>query len=107
MSRVVDLEALSQDLGESLRKDFPLVRRVVLEEGSDSTGDAALFVWVLLDDNVRDEDLSWSAIKPLTERAEEMARALMLGWPYARVRRVREWDERNLSEEEISEAEAR
>lgn len=101
MSQVVDLEATSRDIADKLQGKFLTVRRVVLEEGHDSTGDAALFVWVLLDDQVQDKDLSWSAIQPLVEEAERMARARRgEAWPYARVRRVREWGERNLSPEE-------
>jgi len=103
MGRVVDMETKSDQVLEDLRKDFAQVRKVVLEQGSDSTGDSALFVWVLLDDKVRDRDLSWSAIKPLVDRAEELARALPIeAWPYARVRRVREWAQRDLLPEEDS-----
>ncbi len=107
MSQVVDLEAMSREMANDIRLGFPTVRRVMLEQGFDSTGDAALFIWLLLDDDVKDKDLAWSAIQPLVDEAERIARARQNdAWPYARVRRVSEWSQRNLSPEEEAAEEA-
>ena len=105
MSQVVDSEAMSREIVDEMQVKFPIVKRVVLEDGHDSTGDAALFVWVLLDDKVSAKDLSWQSIQPLVEAAEAAARARRSdAWPYARVRRLKEWDERNLLPEEEARA---
>lgn len=106
MRQAVDVEALGTEMESVLRQKFPSLRRVVLEEGTDSTGDAALFAWLLLDDALSDDELSWRAIQPLVDEAESMARARQSdAWPYARVRRVKEWDERNfLPGEEAAQA---
>lgn len=107
MRQAVDVEALGTEMESVLRAKFPSLRRVVLEEGTDSTNDPALFIWLLLDDSVPDGGLSWSAIQPVVDEAESMARSLWSGaWPYARVRRLKEWEERNLLPEEVPEEEA-
>lgn len=76
------------------REGFGTVREIIIEQGPDSTGDEALFVWLLLDDKVRDDDLDWNKIEPLVTQARTQMRQLKPEfYPYVRVRRVREWHE--------------
>lgn len=89
------MDTLSHKLKGFLHeKGFETVREIVIERGPDSTGDPALFVWLLLDDGVTDKKLAYEFVSPLLD----VARRQMRDWepdlyPYVRVRRVREWQE--------------
>ncbi len=89
------METLELKLKDYLHaQGFTTVREIVIERGPDSTGDPALFVWLLLDDGVTDGELSHKFVAPLLDEA----RRQMRDWepdlyPYVRVRRVREWQE--------------
>lgn len=89
------MESLELKLKDFLHEQgFATVSEIVIERGPDSTGDPALFVWLLLDDGVTDSELSHKFVAPLLDSA----RRQMRGWepdlyPYVRVRRVREWQE--------------
>ncbi|MDQ3813730.1 MAG: hypothetical protein M3347_07240 [Armatimonadota bacterium] len=87
--------SIEQEIEQSLREHgFSQVRRVVVEEGIDTTGDPAFYIWVLLDDKVPDKRLNWKDIQPLVEHVEAQVRATHESiWPYVRVRRLREWEE--------------
>ncbi len=89
------METLSNKLKEFLHaRGFSTVREIVIDRGLDSTGDLALFVWLLLDDSVTDKEMTYEFIESL----RDAARGQMREWepelfPYVRVRRVREWQE--------------
>ena len=89
------METLSNKLKEFLHeKGFDTVQEIVIDRGLDSTGDLSLFVWLLLEDSVTDEDLGYEPVMAL----RDVARRQMREWepdlyPYVRVRRVREWKE--------------
>lgn len=89
------METLENKLKDFLHaQGFETVREIVIERGPDSTGDPALFVWLLLDNGVTDKEMSHEFIESLREAAYRQARV----WepelfPYVRARRVREWQE--------------
>ena len=89
------IHRIEEEIEQNLREHgFSQVRRVVVEEGIDTTGDDAYYIWVLLDDKVPDKRLSWHAIRPLVEHVKAYMHATHEAfWPYVRVRRLREWDE--------------
>lgn len=72
---------------------FSKVREVHIDEGLDSTGDPAYFIWVLLDDAATSEDLSWKVIEPMHDAIFQIAWKFSREkiWPYVRVKRVKEW----------------
>lgn len=79
---------------ESLQQQgFPNVREVHIDEGPDSTGDAAYFIWVLLDDDVPAEALKWSSLEPLFNTIWQAAWSFSREriYPYIRVQKVSEW----------------
>lgn len=72
---------------------FSKVREVHIDEGLDSTGDPAYFIWVLMDDAVSSEELSWKALEPMQSTIFRIAWAFSREkiWPFVRVKRVKEW----------------
>lgn len=89
------MEKFANELRESLlAKNYAQVRRVVVEKGPDWTGDESLFVWVLVDDVLPDEELSWNSIEPLVEATRDESRNHYRElYPYVKVKREREWHE--------------
>lgn len=73
---------------------FTTVQQIIVERRPDWSGEESLFVWLLLDDAVTDEDLKWKNLKPLHEEAYRYTRdAYPDLFPYVRERRVIEWQE--------------
>lgn len=72
---------------------FDKVREVHISQGEDYDGDQSYFIWLLLDDELSDEDLRWKHIEPMSRWA--YARAWEFGdekiIPYVRARRQSEW----------------
>ena len=61
------------------------VTRTVVEEGEDSTGDPALFVWVLLSDDTAESDQTWDRLQPIAQRVKALLREHGESrWPYIR-----------------------
>ncbi len=89
------MDTLSNKLKEFLHeKGFETVREIVIERGPDSTGDPALFVWLLLDDSVTNKELAYEPVMALRDAARDQMREWEPDlYPYVRVRRVREWQE--------------
>lgn len=77
------------------------MREIVVERCPDPTGAPALFVWLLLDDDVTDKEMNYEFIESLREAAYRQARAwepelftyVRARRVYVRARRVREWQE--------------
>lgn len=89
------MKNFADKMRDALRaKNYSQVRRVIIQEGPDWTGNESLFVWVLVDDSLPDEDLSWNKIEPLVEeaRAQSLAYNREL-YPYVKVKHEREWRE--------------
>ncbi len=75
-------------------KGFTTLREVVIQRRPDWAGDPALFVWLLLDDALTDDDLNYEFIESLRDTAfEEMILWEPDLFPYIHTRRVREWKE--------------
>lgn len=74
---------------------FAQVQKVIVENGTDSTGGRALFIWILVEDKVKDGALNWASVKPMIDVAFSAAQKWvdMEIWPYIRVRRIREYAE--------------
>lgn len=72
---------------------FKNVREVHIDEGHDSTGDPAYFIWVLMDDAVPDAALKWADLEPLDnlifQTAWQFSRQKI--YPHIRVQKVSEW----------------
>lgn len=82
------LKAHLHDLG------FTKVQQIIIEREPDWTGEDSLFIWLLLDDDVSDADLTWKSLRPLHEEAGNYALvAYPELYPYVRQRRVIEWQE--------------
>lgn len=77
-----------------LSHGFSSVREVIVQKRPDWTGEESLFIWILLDDSVVDDDLDWDDLEPLVVSARDWMRDSQPDlYPYVRVRRVREWAE--------------
>jgi len=89
------MEHLATQLKDHLlAHGFSTVREVIVQKRPDWTGEESLFVWVLLDDSVPDDDLDWDDIEPLNRVASDWMRASQPDFfPYLRFRRQREWAE--------------
>lgn len=73
---------------------FSTVQQIIVERRPDWSGEESLFIWLLLDDAVTDEDLSWNSLKPLDEETYRYARTTYPDlFPYVRERRVIEWQD--------------
>ena len=55
---MIDEQIKLQLLDDLWKNGFAQVRDAKIEEDLDSTGDEAVFVWLLLDDTLMDKDLS-------------------------------------------------
>ncbi len=72
---------------------FDKVREVHISQGGDYDGDESFFIWLLLDDELSDDELGWNAMEPMMRWAKNLA------WefgnekiiPYINVRRQSEW----------------
>ena len=89
------MEQFAEQLKAHLHaQGYGTVNQIIIERGPDWSGDESLFVWLLLDDDVTDEDLTWKSLKPLHEEAHRYTRAAYPDlFPYVRQRRVIEWQE--------------
>lgn len=72
---------------------FEQVREVHISQGEDYDGDESYFIWLLLDDELTDEELELKPLAPLREWVQSAA------WqfgnekiiPYINIRRQKEW----------------
>jgi hypothetical protein len=98
MNALADIRKLLDPSLLGLREP-PRVVRIELEEGFDSTGDPALYIWVLLDDETAlDDDVTWQNVKQIDRTIRETLRgADEQRWPYVRFRT--ESEHRTLTEE--------
>lgn len=89
------MEPFAEELKAHLHaQGFDTLRQIIIERGPDWSGEESLFVWLLLDDSVSDEDLSWKQLEPLETEAHRYTRAAYPElFPYVRERRVAEWQE--------------
>jgi hypothetical protein len=80
---------------ESLRlPKTPRVVEIRHKLGRDWSGDEAVWIWLILDDETRAKDWDFRRLKPLIERVEEaVARSPLEVWPYVAVRSKSEQDE--------------
>ena len=81
-----------EELLERLRNEGrfpakPKIRRFEVEADYDHTGDPALFIWVLLEDDTPEEEQRWADVKPIEETIREAVFASGdPRWPYVRFR---------------------
>ena len=72
---------------------FDLVREVHIAQGEDHDGDESYEIWLLLDDELTDEQLGLKPLAPMREwvknRAWEFGDEKII--PYINVRRQKEW----------------
>ncbi len=75
------------------QQGFSKVREVHIDEGLDSTGDPAYFIWVLMDDAVPDTALKWGVLEPMFNHVRQTAWLFSREkiYPYVRVQKVSEW----------------
>lgn len=79
---------------ETLRAaGFEKVDQVIIDEGPDSTGDPSYSIYILMNDDVTSDELSYKNIRPMMSwvfrRAWEFSKEKV--WPYVRVKRVKEF----------------
>ena len=89
------MKNFAEEMRDSLlSKNYRQVRRVVIQKGTDWTEQESLFVWILVDDSLSEEELSWNQIEALVEeaRSESLAHNPEL-YPYVKVKRESEWRE--------------
>lgn len=66
-------EAIS---AERLKSDgFSDIRRVFFVPRTDSTGDNSIFIYVLLSNRLKEDDLTWAKLEPLVKVVRERAMA--------------------------------
>ena len=75
------------------KEGYDKVRKVVLTHGEDWSGNESLFIWLLVDNKVKDRDLSWKKIEPMVEKVRRRASERMNFefFPYIRVLRENEY----------------
>ena len=75
-------------------KGFLTVEQIIIERLPDWAGDDAIFVWLLLDDNLKSSDFVWEKVEPLSDEATRYTRETYPDlYVYVRMRRVKEWQE--------------
>ena len=75
-------------------KGFIRVEQIIIERTPDWAGDDAIFVWLLLDDNLKSRDFTLQKLRPLDDEATRYTRATYPDlYVYVRMRRVKEWQE--------------
>lgn len=91
-----DTRHLLEELNR-LRRNFPAsprVNRFEVQEGFDSTGDPALYIWVLLRDDTPPDEQTSDKVRPIKERIVRALReAGESRWPYVRFRTEAEYQE--------------
>ena len=86
MAALSDIQKLLDPASLDL-PDSPRVVRIELEEGFDSTGDPALYIWVLLADDTPDEEQTWQKVREIRRIIRETLHdAQEERWPYVRFR---------------------
>jgi hypothetical protein len=98
MNALADIRKLLEPASLGLPEP-PRVVRIELEEGFDSTGDPALYIWVLLDDETTlHDEVTWQNVKQINRTIRDTLRdADEQRWPYVRFRT--ESEHRTLIEE--------
>lgn len=89
------MEKTADELRKALlAQGYDRIREVIIELGPDWSGAESYFVWVLLDDATRDDELDFDELEALTSLARKWMRDKdNERYPYIRVRRVHEWYE--------------
>ena len=83
-----ELKSHLHDLG------FTAVQQIIIQRTPDWSGDDALFVWLLQDDDAPEGNLKWEHVQRLKEAAQKMCEEHFPDlYPYVRTRRVAEWQE--------------
>ncbi len=89
------MEQFAEQLKAHLHaQGYATVQQIIVERRPDWSGEESLFIWLLLDDDVTDEDLSWKSLKPLHNETSRYTRQAYPDlFPYVRERRVVEWQD--------------
>lgn len=81
---------------QAARDQSPLaarVRRIEIVEGRDSTDDPALYIWVLVADDVQSSEMTLKTIRPIEEAIwKEIRMHDEDRWPYIHFQRESEYD---------------
>lgn len=83
----MNTQALNSQLQEALAKGRPAgISRVLTRTGIDSTGDRAIWIWIILEDDAAAAGLDRLTINEMQEWAEKAASGVSDLWAYVSFR---------------------
>lgn len=91
---IMDVKKRIQKVLRRLKPKDPPVARVEVQEGYDSIGDPAWFIWVLLPNGTPESDQTLKKLWPIEEAiVDDILSTGDPHWPYVRFRTVEEYAE--------------
>ena len=83
----MNTQELANQLQRALAKDRPAgISRVLTRTGIDSTGDRAIWIWIILEDDVAAAGLDRIKFDEMREWAEQAASGVSDSWAYVSFR---------------------